>query len=85
MQIDAVVADLSSTVTWSDDEGWTWSEPASIDPKGDLVCGDSVAGLEGHLPGEMDIFPDFVHPGRPTDSSAFPPSTSGSTVARYPK
>ena len=34
--LDAVVADRTSTVTWSADDGLTWSEPTSIDPKADL-------------------------------------------------
>jgi hypothetical protein len=34
--LDAVVADRTSTVTWSADDGLTWSELTSIDPKADL-------------------------------------------------
>jgi len=35
---DEVVADRTSSVSWSDDNGLTWSSPNSIDPKGDLYA-----------------------------------------------
>ena len=35
---DEVVADRTSSVSWSDDNGLTWSPPSSIDPKGDLYA-----------------------------------------------
>ncbi len=36
--VDAVVANRTSVVSWSDDNGLTWSEPTSINPKGDLYA-----------------------------------------------
>ncbi len=36
--LDAVVADRTSSVSWSADDGLTWSEPSSIMPKGDLYA-----------------------------------------------
>ena len=36
--LDAIVADRTSSVSWSADDGLTWSEPSSILPKGDLYA-----------------------------------------------
>ena len=36
--LDAVVADRTSSVSWSADDGLTWSEPSSIKPKDDLYA-----------------------------------------------
>ena len=36
--LDAIVADRTSSVSWSADDGLTWSEPSSIMPKGDLYA-----------------------------------------------
>jgi len=36
--LDAIVADRTSSVTWSDDDGLTWSELTSIAPREDLYA-----------------------------------------------
>jgi len=57
--LDAVVADRTSTVTWSDDDGLTWSEPTSIDPKGDLYAETMLRLKDGDellLP--FNLYPD---------------------------
>jgi hypothetical protein len=57
--LDAVVADRTSTVTWSADDGLTWSEPTSIDPKADLYAETMLRlknGDELLLP--FNLYPD---------------------------
>lgn len=57
--LDAVVADRTSSVSWSDDNGLTWSEPSSIMPKGDLYAETMLRlknGDEMLLP--FNLYPD---------------------------
>ena len=56
---DAVVADRTSSVSWSADDGLTWSEPSSIMPKGDLYAEAMLRlknGDEMLLP--FNLYPD---------------------------
>ena len=57
--LDAVVADRTSSVSWSADDGLTWSEPNSIMPKGDLYAETMLRlknGDELLLP--FNLYPD---------------------------
>jgi len=57
--LDAVVADRTSSVSWSADDGLTWSEPSSIMPKGDLYAETMLRlknGDEMLLP--FNLYPD---------------------------
>jgi len=57
--LDAVVADRTSSVSWSDDDGLTWSVPNSIDPRGDLYAETMLhlkSGDEILLP--FNLYPD---------------------------
>ena len=57
--LDAVVADRTSSVSWSADDGLTWSEPSSIAPKGDLYAETMLRlknGDEMLLP--FNLYPD---------------------------
>jgi hypothetical protein len=60
--LDAVVADRTSTVTWSADDGLTWSEPTSIDPKGDLYA-ETMLRLKN---GDELLLPFNLYPGGET-------------------
>lgn len=56
---DEVVADRTSSVSWSDDNGLTWSTPSSIDPKGDLYAETMLRRKDGDellLP--FNLYPD---------------------------
>jgi hypothetical protein len=56
---DEVVADRTSSVSWSDDHGLTWSTPVSIDPKGDLYAETMLRLKNGNallLP--FNLYPD---------------------------
>jgi hypothetical protein len=56
---DEVVADRTSSVSWSDDNGLTWSTPHSIDPKGDLYAETMLRLKNGNallLP--FNLYPD---------------------------
>jgi len=56
---DEVVADRTSSVSWSDDNGLTWSPPNSIDPKGDLYAETMLRRKDGDellLP--FNLYPD---------------------------
>lgn len=56
---DEVVADRTSSVSWSDDNGLTWSLPDSIDPKGDLYAETMLRRKDGDellLP--FNLYPD---------------------------
>ena len=56
---DEVVADRTSSVSWSDDNGLTWSTPNSIDPKGDLYAETMLRRKDGDallLP--FNLYPD---------------------------
>ncbi len=44
---DEVVADRTSSVSWSEDNGLTWSTPNSIDPKGDLYAETMLRRKDG--------------------------------------
>ena len=57
--LDAIVADRTSSVSWSADDGLTWSEPSSIMPKGDLYAETMLRlknGDEMLLP--FNLYPD---------------------------
>lgn len=57
--LDAIVADRTSSVSWSGDDGLTWSPPSSIDPKGDLYAETMLRlknGDELLLP--FNLYPD---------------------------
>ena len=57
--LDAVVADRTSSVSWSADGGLTWSAPCSIMPKGDLYAETMLRlknGDELLLP--FNLYPD---------------------------
>ncbi|MDA1229407.1 MAG: hypothetical protein O2856_01410, partial [Planctomycetota bacterium] len=57
--LDAVVADRTSSVSWSADDGLTWSEPTSIMPEGDLYAETMIRlknGDEMLLP--FNLYPD---------------------------
>ncbi len=56
---DAIVPDRTSSVSWSADDGLTWSEPSSIIPKGDLYAETMLRlknGDEMLLP--FNLYPD---------------------------
>ena len=55
---DEVVADRTSSVSWSDDNGLTWSPPSSIDPKGDLYA-ETMLRLEN---GDGLLLPFNLYP-----------------------
>ena len=64
--LDAIVADRTSSVSWSADDGLTWSAPSSIMPKGDLYTETMLRlknGDELLLP--FNLYPD----GKPTSSA----------------
>ena len=57
--LDEIVADRTSSVSWSADDGLTWSEPNSIMPKGDLFAETMLRlnnGDEILLP--FNLYPD---------------------------
>ena len=57
--LDAIVADRTSSVSWSADDGLTWSEPSSIMPAGDLYAETMLRlknGDEMLLP--FNLYPD---------------------------
>ena len=56
--LDAIVADRTSSVSWSDDNGLTWSEPSSIDPKEDLYA-ETMMHLEN---GDERLLPFNLYP-----------------------
>jgi hypothetical protein len=56
--LDAVVADRTSSVSWSADDGLTWSEPSSIMPKGDLYA-ETMLRLKN---GDEMLFPFNLYP-----------------------
>ncbi len=56
---DEVVPDRTSSVSWSDDGGLTWSTPGSIDSKGDLYAETMLHQMNGDallLP--FNLYPD---------------------------
>ena len=56
--LDAVVADRTSSVSWSADDGLTWSEPSSIMPKGDLYA-EAMLRLKN---GDQMLLPFNLYP-----------------------
>lgn len=56
--LDAIVADRTSAVSWSDDNGLTWSDLSSIDPKEDLYA-ETMMRLEN---GDERLLPFNLYP-----------------------